>query len=256
MEEPRSVERRLESYMKTQILTLIRIVAMIFVSITTVYPQDAEDMKAYALSDSLIKIVFGPTYDVGGVLDVDHILTMPKEKLQWEGYIFEDPNNQLQHCVICCFGKWDSMDASHRYGSGVTLNDSGGVAIIRDGKIVWHSKRFILRYTDVGSRISGFADLNNDGTTDIICSMCGRYTEALWLVSPTHQGGRLLNAIDDHGNSVIEGGDDTLEIVDSGKNKIKEIQAIPAESENLDKVIYTWQGSTFSELRSKKKKNN
>jgi hypothetical protein len=86
--------------MNTKIPTMIKIVAMLFVSMMTVYPQDAEDMKAYALSDSLIKIAFGPTYDVGGVLDVDHILTMPKEKSQWEGYIFEDPNDQLQHCVI------------------------------------------------------------------------------------------------------------------------------------------------------------
>jgi hypothetical protein len=242
--------------MKTKILTVIKIVIMLFVGITTVYSQDAEYMKAYALSDSLIKIAFGPTYEVGGVLDVDHILTMPREKLQWEGYIFEDPNNQLQHCVIFCFGKWDSMDASHRYGSGVTHSDSGGVAIIRDGKIVWHSKRFIRRYTDVGSRISGFADLNNDGTTDIICSMCDRYTETLWLVSPTDQGARLLNAIDEDGYSVIEGGNDTFEIVDSGKNKIKEIQAIRPESENLDKVTYALQGSTFSELKSKKKKNH
>jgi len=247
-----SLGTRRKDTMKTKFITVVKIIPMLFISISSVYSQDAEDMRAYALADSLIKIAFGPTYNAGGVLDIDHILRMPKEKSQWEGYIFEDPNNQLQHCIIFCFGKWDSMDAKVRYGSGVTLNDSGGVGIIRKGKIVWYSNRFILAYTEVGGRISGFADLNNDGTTDIICSMCERYSETLWLISPIHKGGKLLNAVDREGYSLIKGGESSFEFFDSGRNKIKEIHALRPESENLERLTYILQGSVFSELKSTK----
>jgi hypothetical protein len=241
---------------KTTTQLILKSGLILFTCTTICQSQDAEYDKAYASADSLIKLAFGPTFNPGSVLDVDHILTMPKEKSQWEGYIFEDPNNQLQHCIVFYFGKWDSMDAKERYGSGVSLNDSGGVGIIREEKIVWYSNRFILGYTEVGSRISGFADLNNDGTTDIICSISEHYMETLWLVSPTYQGGRLLNAIDEYGYSMIKGGDNTFEIVDSGNDKIKNIQAIRPESENLEEITYTLQGSVFSELKSRKKSDH
>jgi hypothetical protein len=231
---------------------IFKLVLLVFVGSFVSYSQDVAYSKAYDLADSLVKLTFGPTFASGGVLDVDHILAMSKDSSQWEGYIFEDPTRQLQHCILFFFGKWDSMDAKERYGSGISLNDSAGVGIIRAGKIAWHSNRFIRAYSEVGSRISGFADLNNDGITDIICSISENYTETLWLVSPNQLGGKLLNALDQNGYSTIEGGDDTFKIFESGKGGLKTIKAIRPLSEDLKEVLYTLQGSIFRELKSKR----
>jgi hypothetical protein len=232
---------------RDKIMGMIKFISVLIISSTTVYSQDIEYMKAYHLADSLIKITLGPTYDPGGVLDVDYILRLPLEKSQSEGIVFEDSYHQLQHCIIFCYSSWDSDDVKERYGSGVSLNDSGGVAIIRDGRIIWNSKRLICGYTDAGSRILGFSDLDNDGTTDIICSMGGVYSESLWLISPNQQGGRLLNATDQIGYSVIDGLEGTFRVLDMGKNHIKEIHATRIESDEYEKVIYTLQGTVFKE---------
>jgi hypothetical protein len=211
------------------------------------YSQHAEQ-RSYDLADSLIKASFGPTFTVGTLLDVDAILAMPEQERKWHGYIFDDPNHQLSHCVIVTYGSWDSMDVRYRYGSGVSLNDSGGIALVRAKRIVWSLRRIILNYGEASSRLSGFGDFNKDGVTDIIYSRYGGShdeIEILWLVSPDSLGGKLLNAIDSFGLSTIVGAFDTFEFRVAGPEQTITIGAIDAYSERSRNINYVWNGKAF-----------
>ncbi len=232
--------------MKILIFSTTLITLVSFVAPCELYSQEAE-VLSYNRADSLIKSAFGPRYSAGSTLDVDSILVAPRESSQWKGYIFEDPRRQLQHCLIVAYGKWDSLPAEERYGSGEHLNDSGGIALIKADKIVWYSKRVILQYSEIESRISGFADLNDDGITDIIYSRYGGSSleiEFLWLISPNNEDGSLLNGIDSSvGFSTIVGGSDTFEFRHRGNSII--ISAIEADSEALRKIHYRWNGKKY-----------
>jgi hypothetical protein len=212
---------------------------------------DAQKNKEMSLdsAETIIKATYGSNYEIGNLIDADIALSRDNESLETRhGYIFEDPSHTMQHKIIITLGKRDSDG----YG-----NDSGAVAILKDSVIVWCSKHFIRGFIPIMSMVRGFCDLNNDGITDIIVSAGGGSSgeiETLWLVSPDVQGGRLLNAVDDEGYSVIIGGTDTFEITNSKQGGKKQFRAIRPSSETLERVDYTWQGSVYNELKSKRKK--
>ena len=67
------------------------------------------------------------------------------------------------------------------------------IAIIRDNKIIWHSKNLIIGYNEAASRILGFTDVDNDGRIDIICVVghgTSMETEDLWIISTVSNGGK------------------------------------------------------------------
>jgi hypothetical protein len=196
-------------------------------------------------ADALIKSALGMDHEVGGIFDVDRILAMPRLDPS-VAYIREDPNHQLQHTFVVDYTKWDSMPPQERYASGASLNDTGGIAFIRDDKLVWRSERFILDYSPMNFQVSGFADLNGDGTTDIIVSTFEgdqREQETLWLISPDSPGGRILNTVDQDGRSTIVAESGSFQFINSRSGKAKVIQSGDA--------TFEWNGSVFIESTSR-----
>jgi hypothetical protein len=196
--------------------------------------------------DKILKKVLGQEFEVQTVFDVDKILSKLKVD-ESVAYIREDPNHQLQHTYIGEYTKWDSMPPKERYGSGASLSDIGGIAIIRDSNTIWCSKRFILDYSPRACQISGFADLNNDGVTDIIISTFEGEREdyeKFWLITPDDQGGRILNSIDKNGQTTIVGESGTFKITNVKNSKIMTIRS--------SNGLYKWNGSVFKKMYIKK----
>ena len=187
--------------------------------------------------DSLIEQQCGPLSEAAAILDVDDRTANAAYRIYQDmGYIFEDPNRQLEYSYIVTIAKYE--------GDQHTLCDSGSIAIIRQNKIVWISKPLIHHFGF--ARIPGFGDFNNDGTTDILFSaqtdMRG-YGEALWILSPDSSGGRLLNEVDEDKQSTIAGPASCFEILQAKGELAKSI-----EVDNWDKgkSIYFWNGQAFA----------
>ena len=196
--------------------------------------------QSHNFPDSLLKVALGQDYEAEGVFDVDRVLAKLKVDPS-VAYIREDPNHQLSHTLIVVYAKWDSMPPQLRFGSGVSINDHGGIALIRAGKLAWYSKRFILRYSPLMCDVSGFADLDNDGVTDIIISVFEgerHEIETLWLITPNDHGGRILNAVDKDGDSEISGEAGSFRFTNSRTSKIKQIRS--------GHDVYEWNGSVFA----------
>jgi hypothetical protein len=216
----------------------------IFFSIS--YSQDQIVDSILLLSDSLIEAHFGPNYATIDIIDVDELITTPREKLPWNGIICEDPHNQFQHCMIFSYGKYDTIDKKTNSRSYLLIADTEGVGLIKDQKIIWCSKKLI--YSNLGeSDIAGFADLDGDGNTDIICSQSagvhGEYEE-LWIISPTSHGGKIINSVNNKGFTTIRGAADSFEVLkSSGDSKI--IRALDADLDSIRTIYYLWNGNKF-----------
>ncbi len=182
--------------------------------------------------DGLVKAMLGPSYGASNILDVDDRTANASYRVyQSMGYIFEDPGHQLEHSYIVTI-----------HGQ----NDSASIAIVRNNRIVWCSRPLL---PSMGfAPLPGFGDLNNDGTTDILFNtpldMRG-YGEALWIISPDSSDGRLLNAVDQEGQSVIVGGTRTFEFVQPNPKGPKLIKADDFSGDLNSKFMYTWNGSVF-----------
>ena len=214
------------------------------------YSQDQADHSKLVLTDSLIETYFGPNYSSIDLIDVDELTAMPKDKLQWKGIIFEDPHHQFQHCIIFTYGKYTTIDKIKQSRSYNLIADTEGVGIIKDQKISWCSKKLIVSYLGQ-SNIAGFADLDGDGNTDIVCSQSGGWHgayEQLWIISPTSLGGKCLNSINDEGYTSIVGAADSFEVIESsGVSKI--IRALDADSDSLLTIYYLWDGNKFAKQK-------
>ena len=208
----------------------------------------AQDYEAYESilsdrADSIVKNFFGASFEAGAVLEVDSALSWA-EKGETTS-IFEDPHKQLAHCIITTFDKWDSSEG----GSQITWNDSGGIAIIRSDRVIWHSKRCILDYSSVVSQIWVFADLNNDTAIDIIVSLSYGHglVQGLWIMTPNELGGKLLNSYDEIGRSTILGSASMFAVGLSPDHMTKEIAAWDQEKDRS--AIFRWNGSTFARVQ-------
>jgi hypothetical protein len=193
--------------------------------------------------DSLVKATLGHNYSSGGILDVDDRIANSSYRLYQEmGLLFEDPHHQLEHSYVVAVHICDS--------EGDWVPDSGSVAIIRENKLIWHSK-FLVRNMEHGL-LGGFGDVNGDGTTDILITtpldMRG-YSEELWIISPDSSGGRLLSAVDKEGESTIIGASGTF-----GFTRPKPDGAMVIKADDLEHpnhlFVYTWNGSVFARANS------
>ncbi len=230
--------------------TVFWVLLMVLLSCDIAFPQGILHSRlSRKAAESLLKDSLGQNYEVGGIFDVDRVLSKPHVDPS-VAYICDDPNHQLKHTVIVDYSKCDSMPSYMRFGSGVAINDTGGVALIRDGKLLWVSKRFILDYDDLRCNVSGFADLNDDGVMDIIISVftgSRQEEETLWLISTEGQGGRVLNDVDEDGESVIAGESGSFKFVNSRARKTIEI--------HCGNVVYKWNGSVFTESIDRSKRD-
>ncbi len=196
--------------------------------------------------DSLIEASLGHSYHSGSILDVDDRIANASYRVyQMMGYFFEDPRHQLEHSYIVAVYSCDE--------SGYTVHDSASVAIVRENRLIWRSKPLIR---NAGfAPLPGFGDFNNDGTTDILFStpidMRG-YGEALWILSPDSLGGRLLNAVDEEGQSTIVGATGTFKFTQPTQGAAKVIKANDFSGELNGIFVYTWNGSAFVEAKSAK----
>jgi hypothetical protein len=196
--------------------------------------------------DSLIKASLGQNYHSGAILDVDDRTANAAYRVYQDmGYIFEDPNHQFQHAyIVALYGNDENGD---------TVLDSGSVAIIRNNRIAWRSKPLIRNMTY--APLPGFGDVNNDGTTDILITtrfdMRG-YAERLWIISPDSTGGRLLNAVDERGESTIIGASGTFTFTQPTQTGAKVIKVNDLSTDLNRFFTYVWNGSVFVKVQSTK----
>jgi len=196
--------------------------------------QDESEIKQYAIINGILKQAFGPNCESGAILDVD---SPPKPLEGSSEVIYEDASHQLRHCILVMYRNLDSTE------------DAGALAIIREGKIIWHSRPFILGFAPTASSVIGYADLNEDGTTDIICAIAGGShfeTESLWIITPNVEGGKLLNSTYPNGYSSIVGASESFSFVKSKGSKLTEIRSLDNASDNQRSIVYRWNGSAFS----------
>jgi hypothetical protein len=193
--------------------------------------------------DTLIKATYGQCFYRGASLDVDDRTENANYRVyQQFGYIYEDPRHLLEHSFIVPIYCIDD--------NRETQSDSGSIVIIRDERIIWCSKPLIHHIHDAS--ITGFADLNGDGTIEILISVAydlRGYEEALWILSVDSSGGRLLNEVDEYKQSRIIGSAASFKIfkLDDGRTKIIEaIDQNSAENENRDWFTYAWNGRVFA----------
>jgi hypothetical protein len=207
---------------------------LLFSLVTIAKAQDESQIKQYAIINGVLKQGFGPNCESGDILDVDD---PPKPSDGSSEAIYEDAPHQLQHCILVMYRNQDSTE------------DSGALAIIREGKILWHSRAFILGFAPTASSVIGYADLNEDGTTDIICAIAsGSHfeTESLWIISPNAEGGKLLNATYPNGYSSVVGTSESFTFVKSKGSKLTEIRSLDNASDIQRSIVYRWNGSAFS----------
>ena len=195
--------------------------------------------------DALVKAAYGPGYGSGSILDVDERIEGSSRRVhQGLGYVFEDPLHQLEHALIVVV---------HRHEEdGRPLNDSSFVGIVRENRMVWCSKPFLRNDDNYPFHLTGFGDLNNDGTTDILVSAAlgdRGEEEALWIISPDSSGGKLLNEIDMDGQSTIVAAAASFKMVPSKGRKPMVIKGTERSSDEMGtayEVVYTWNGLFFA----------
>ena len=200
--------------------------------------QDAYS-REQTLLDSLIKSTLGLEHEAGFIFHVNPDSALRTLSVE-ERYIADDINEQLRDCTIGIYRKWHSVPKTFPGSSGIELSDHGGIFIARRGKLLWHSARILKGDADSDWQVSGFADLNGDGITDIIVSVYSgkvREYEAVWLVTPTPTGGRLLCGLDREGHSQIWCNTGHFQIISQPNEKVKKLQA--------DDRVYEWDGSEF-----------
>jgi len=213
--------------------------AFIFFDITFLFCQVDPEIIHYNAINNTLKKELGSLYQAGDILDVDDLPTLSEDD---KNALHEDRNNQFQHCSLVLYSKLDPE-------SGTALNDSGAIAIIRDSKIIWQSNPFILGYLQTSSRIIGYADLNEDGSTDIVCAVGGGShfeTESYWIISQNPTGGKLLNSTYSNGYSAVIGATETFSCKKLKGSKFREIQVLDYQSEKEKTITYRWNGSVFS----------
>jgi hypothetical protein len=194
--------------------------------------------------DSLVKASLSHNHQSGAVLDVDDRVENASYRVyQSMGYIFEDPRHQLKHSYIVAIYTCDD--------NGDTIYDSSSVGIVRDNRLIWCS-RPLIRDAHMAP-LPGFGDLNNDGTTDILCTtpidMRG-YGEALWIISPDSSGGKLLNSVDEQGQSTIVGASGTFKITQPAQGSAKVISVNDFSGNVKSMFEYAWNGSVFAKAKS------
>ncbi len=209
---------------------------------STLLAQPDPDLVLDSRVDSLLKRTFGPNFTAGAVLDVDQYFSdISQAPANEQKYLFEDPQHELNHSLIAPYGRWDST----HFGSRRTLNDSGGVVTLKSGKVSWYSKRLILKYSEVSSYVWTIADVDGDGHTDILVIVSGGgapWIDYLWIISPTPQGGRLLNATDKKGRTLLKGSMNTFTIWKTPNTGSVTISAIAPHSDDLHRIDFKWDG--------------
>jgi hypothetical protein len=215
------------------------IALLLFFLATVANAQDESEIKQYAIIDGILKKAFGPNCESGAILDVDN----PPKPLEGSSEaIYEDASHQLQHCILVMYRNQDSTE------------DAGAMAIIREGKILWHSRAFILGFAPTASSIIGYCDLNEDGNTDIICAVAsGSHfeMESLWIITPNLEGGQLLNSTYSNGYSSVVGASESFAFVKTKGSKLREIRSLDNASDNQRSIVYRWNGAAFSILNAK-----
>jgi len=203
-------------------------------------PSNDSTENVHRSLDSLIKAHYGSSYFVGGEVDVDDRTANAEYRVYQDlGWIFEDPSQRLIHSYIVEVEKSDSNQN--------TLSDSVFIAIIRADSLVWSSRRFMI--PTQFKNIRGFADLNNDGITDILLAGVTneRYDyEALWIISPDSSGGRLLNETDSDYISTISTAGGVIEIESKSAGGPKRI-IIDRSGADID--TFAWNGRVFAKVR-------
>lgn len=189
--------------------------------------------------NDIVRASLGRNHIVTDLLDVDdRTRNAFYRRYQDMGYVFEDPQHQLAHSYLAVVQVCDD--------SGYVVYDSASVAIIHEGAVAWHSKYLIQAESHCA--LPGFADLNDDGITDILvgtpADMRG-YGEKLWIISPDSVGGRLLNSSDERGQSTVTGATGTFRFNLTATAGPKEIRATDFGEDTQTYQSYVWNGTAF-----------
>jgi len=196
-----------------------------------------------------IRSLIDPVFDVQGIFICNNARL--NRTVHGEGhYIFRDPNNLLNKCIIYVFSKPDSSFI----GTDIEVNYKAGFGLLKNDTIIWSSSFLLAHYSALRTHIIGVVDLNNDGKFEILVTdQYGRYAERekLYIISMMANGGTLLNPIDDDGESMIVGGFNTFKLIDRNGKGNEEIEAI--DPDRHERVVYSWNGNVYTKLRTNKK---
>lgn len=233
--------------------TYLTVVTLLLASSSIVKSQTlSKEMSDDSIHNVLTEIV-GSTYGDNKYVDEYVYINGDKgiydTKFVSNALITEDVNDQLANSFLVRIETLDSRD----------IPDTNFIAIIRDNAVVWKSMPFLFSPL----WISGYADMNNDGVTDILLSVptgnLYQY-ECLWVISPDLPGGRYLNTVDEIGNSNIYGNTDFIDISISpnGEKIVTSPSFLRVGNEHYDheyhetKHEFRWNGVVFEETLEQK----
>ena len=199
----------------------MRIIIGVFLLFCTVVAGLTDLAKAQQHDESevitqLVTDRLGRSIDLTDIVGIDSATN----KVNYYYPLPEDPYNTLAGCSL--FG-------------GVRTGDDevGFVGVFKNGRILWMSDT--LLHAAVISFWTSI-DINNDGKVELLFEENGSSGRSqLWVFSWDGASGMLISALDEVGNSVIQGSPKAFELVDEEGDGIWEIT-----DGNVDDGSATW----------------
>ena len=176
--------------------------------------------------EKLVKAQYGKDYEVG-IEVIDSVLNTEACS---ECDEINDPYGTLKGCVL--------FSATRSFA----LQDSGFFGIYKNGQFLWRSDRIIQGEWD-----NTFAtyDINGDGEVDILTTWeQDGYPGLLymWIFSWNGTIGRIINASDGQGTSMIQGHEFKLIPMKEG---LYGIEGELYSGESVSSQVYNWNGSLY-----------
>ena len=172
--------------------------------------------------DAMIQTRLGAQYESIFVIDVDSVLG----NAGLYAYPVEDPHRLLRHCFIFIGGR--------------NARNGNFLGVYRDGRILWVSDTTIQGWQP---QLFAITDLDRSRRADIMVESDNDYPSSqLWIFSWDGHTGKLINAVDSVGGSVLTSMAHSFALFDAEGDGVIEIRDGNVEDGSK---TWSWNGSAY-----------
>lgn len=190
--------------------------------------EEAEHEAAIQISDELESIYGQDYYGARHVYEIDSLIGLNRTPYFLNP--LDDPYGTLNGCFVFVSGPNADMNGNM-------------VGVYKDGHILWHSDTLKCLSN---LRLFTTCDLNNEGMVDVAFEDESEDFDELWIFSWDGKTGRMINAVDSNGFSVIQGYNDrgggAFGLIDVEGDGIWEIYPYDDEDGTHG---YSWDGQQY-----------